>query len=235
MKIRIRVMSILTAMIIFILVNIDNSSANWYAGIERTPHANGVTAQISAPSIPLNMIEPIQGELSGESNWVSTYYVDSNGKDWLQAGWRYYYGYDTPKQYVEWCINCIGTQGIYDAPNVGNHPWGNTIAYWVDRDSGARWCAYSNGYQRHCEDNLHPVSVTVMAKSEIHSTSLNPLDTTFNNVRYKNPSNNNWYLFNSSRIWVTNYFPYDVWGYNNYHFRTYRHETFEAYIPLLIK
>lgn len=125
--------------------------ASWYAGSER-PDAYGVRAYISAPS-NLDIVEIDQ---SGESNWVSTYYADQNGTDWLQTGWRYFHWYTVPKQYVEWCIDCTdqgGTYAMHDT--IANHTWGTTNDYKVQHIVDEQWCAYTGGYQRFCVNNLN--------------------------------------------------------------------------------
>ena len=158
--------------------------------------ANGITALISTPNDPLYLVEI---PLSGESNWVSTYDIDQNGKrDWLQAGWKMYHWYRVPKQYVEWCIDCIGDQGIYEMKDqFATQSWGTTIDYWVSRDSGSRWCAYTDGLLRFCVDYLHSDPVEVFARSEVHASALNELNTTFDEVRYKDPNDNIFKLFDS--------------------------------------
>ena len=121
--------------------------ASWYAGSERIPVADGVTAQISTPNNPLDLVEI---DLSGVSNWVTTYNSDASGRDWLQAGWSYYHWYNIPKQYVEWCIDCSGNQGTYERKDqFANQAWGTTVDFWVSRETSARRCAYTDGYLRY--------------------------------------------------------------------------------------
>lgn len=171
----------------------------------------------------------------GVSSWVSTYSTDAIGNDWLQTGWKYYYWYSLPKQYVEWCIDCSGNQGTYEMQDeFANQDWGNTIDYWVSRQTGPRWCAYTEMIVRFCVDNLHDIPVEVLAKSEVHDSFWNPLDTVFNDVRYRDPSDEVWKLFDNQRVWVKD-FPYDVQIFSDSYFRTYRIATEEVFLPLVIK
>lgn len=205
--------------------------ASWYAGSERIPIADGVTAEISTPNDPLNLVKT---DSSCVYNWVSTYNSDASGSDWLQAGWAYYHWDSTPKQYVEWCIDCSGDQGTYEMHNqFANQPWGTTVDFWVSRDTGARWCAYTDGYVRYCVDDLYNGSMEVFAKSEVHASPQNPLDTNFNSVRYKDPTSGWWRLFDDQRVWIRD-FPYDVETFSDSHFRTYRVQTTETFLPLVI-
>jgi hypothetical protein len=126
----IRVLSFMIVILAALIVGVDDTLASWYARARRTVDANGITALISTPNAPLYLVEI---PLSGESNWVSTYDIDQNGKrDWLQAGWKMYHWHSIPKQYVEWCIDCIGDQGTYEmkdqfATQSGEQPL--TIGY----------------------------------------------------------------------------------------------------------
>jgi hypothetical protein len=73
----IRISSFTIVILIVLLIGVDDTLANWYAGAKRTVDANGITALISTTNDPLYLVEM---PLSGESNWVSTYDVDQNGK-----------------------------------------------------------------------------------------------------------------------------------------------------------
>ena len=226
-----------TAFIILALISMffqtESGLANWYAGSQRIAAANGVTAVISAPSIPLELVQVNQ---SGLANWVSTYNNDANGTDWIQSGWRFYYGYTTPKQYVEWCIDCDGSQGTYYIDDTfAFHSWGTTIDYWVSREGNTtQWCAFTAGIVRHCAINLHTEPVTVMAKSEVHLSPLNQLNTSFDQVRYKDPADDVWKLFNSQTIWTED-FPYQTIKFSNSSFNNIRVQTTEIYIPIILK
>lgn len=225
-------LSLFFIVIVVVLISPKNTVANWYAGAQRTVLANGITALISTPSIPVNLI---QSGLSGESNWVSTYYNDANGKDWMQAGWLIRWWYNTPWQYVEYCIDYHDN---YDtcvmSPFYAYQYWGTTIDYWVERTTGSTWCAYTEKYLRECVDNLHSAPVTVLAESEIHDYDKNSLNTVFDLVRYKDPSTGYWVLFDSNVLWIK-YLPYTVYTYTNYNFLTYRMITHDVFLPLIIK
>lgn len=206
-----------------------NVSANYYAG-NQLDDAYGVASHISAPS-GLILVEVDQ---SGEANWVSTYDHDDSGTDWLQTGWKYFYGYSVPKQYVEWCIDCIGQQGTYQIHDTfSNHIWGTTIDYKVQRVDSTQWCAYTGGYLRYCVNNLHDNPVMVMVKSEIFETSFNPVDTYYDQSRYLDPIDNTWKLLDSGITWHID-FPYNLEVFSSYNFHTYRTNTIEIYMPMII-
>jgi hypothetical protein len=136
---------------------------------------------------------------------------------------------------VEYCINCIGSQGTYFVNEVANQTWGTTVDYWVSRTNNtAQWCATTAGVQRVCVNNLNNAPVKVMAKSEVHDSSLNPLNTYYSQLKYKSPSNNLWYSFDSQRTIHEN-FPYDVQILTNTYFHSYRMVPHEVYLPLVIK
>lgn len=218
--------------IIFALVLTKNALASWWAGAERLVFANGITAQISTPDTPLDLIDIAS---SGVSNWVSTYASDANGVDWIQAGWRFYWWYSVPKQFVEWCIDCTGSNPIYEMKDqFAIQNWGTVVDYWVDRDVNARWCASTEGVVRFCVENLHSTPVEVLAQSEIHDSSMNPLDTTFNQVRYKDPIDGVFKFFDNQTRWIE-LFPYGVEKFSNSHFRTYRMVTNNLYLPLVVR
>jgi hypothetical protein len=104
----------------------------------------------------------------------------------------------------------------------------------VENITGFTWCAYTGGLKRFCVDNLHGGGIKVMAKSEVFISSLNSLDTIFSQVRYKNPYDNVWYLFDNRRNWIKD-FPYDIEIFSNSHFRTYRVNTPMIYLPVINK
>jgi hypothetical protein len=210
---------------------VDNTLADWWAGNSRQ-NAYGATALISSPLNPLILITD-----TGQSNWVSTLHQHNDLKDWIQSGWRYYeyYTEDVPAQYWEFCDNCWDPGFIHDHLNYGFHNWDTTVDYWVIWDENERWCAYSGPgttIQRHCQPNLHAAPILIVAKSEVHDSPLNPLDTTFSDVRYK-AADVIWRLFDQNRF--TSDFPYGVEVYANYHYRTHRLSTYDIYLPIVIK
>lgn len=203
-------------------------AANWYAGSQEGD-ANGVRAYISTPMI-INIIS------GGEANWVSSFFHDGNGDDWIQTGWRYYQGYyGNPRQYVEWCIDCTefgGTYRIEDSFATQN--WGTTIHYRVSDFGNGRWCAYTEGYLRFCVDNIHTTPVAIMAMSEIHISSQNQLNTDFNVVQYYDSTEGSWKDFGPNLLWVMD-FPYSVEIFTDSHFRTYRSNTHDLFLPNILK
>ena len=208
----------------------NRTYADWQVGNYRDS-TNGVTALIFTPGTRPFLIE---AGSSGQANWVSTLVEDINGKDWLQAGWRYYYWDAVPKHYYEYCIDCqiegLGTYYIDDS--FATQTWGTVVDYWIIWDGNQRWCAYTASIQRECVDNLHTAPALVLGKSEVHNYLRNELDTTFDQVRYKD-SANNWRLFDQSHFNTSG--PYRVEIYSNYHYRTYRISTHEIYLPTISK
>jgi len=73
-----------------------------------------------------------------------------------------------------------------------------------------------------------------MVKSKVHATSMNPLDTYYDQVRFLDPADNTLKLFDSQRIWQKD-FPFDIVIFSNSHFHSYRLETQEVYLPIVIK
>jgi len=226
----IRVIVALTVVIIGIIC-VDRVSAKdrWYAGAVREVLSNGITAIISTPQNPLEIYT------YGESNWVTAYYIDGNGRDWLQTGWIYLKTDSIPKQYVEWCLDYGSpTQTCGRAPDFATQGWGNSIAYWVFKQNNARWCAYPAGIETLCVDNLSSNSLGTQVASEIHKDPRNALDTTFDQVRYKDPSDNLWKPYDDPILWVEE-FAYRVERSSNSHFRTYRLTTKEIFLPLIFQ
>ena len=213
-----------------LLINTTTLSANWYAGSQRS-EANGIWANIDTPD-NLNMVTI---DLSGEFNWVSTYYSNQNGISWIQTGWKFFYWYSSPKQYVEWCINCTDQSGTYEMKDAfANQNWSTQIDYLVEHITQKQWCAYTNGVIRYCVINLHSSPVTVMAKSEVSGSVMNPLSTYYSQVKYKDPNDGSWSFFDDQRIWHSD-FPYDTEKYSNSNFLAYRTNTKEIFLPLVLK
>lgn len=213
-----------------LLSNTKTLSANWYAGSQRY-EANGVWANIDTP-YNLDMVTIDQ---SGESNWVSTYYSDQYGRSWIQTGWKFFYWYSNPKQYVEWCINCTDQSGTYEMKDAfANQNWSTQIDYLVEHITHKQWCAYTNGVLRYCVINLHYGPTLVMAKSEVSASLMNPLSTYYSQLKYKDPNDGDWKFFDDQRIWHSD-FPYDTEKYSNSNFLAYRTDTEEIFIPLIMR
>lgn len=115
-----------------------------------------------------------------------------------------------------------------------NHTWGTTTDYKVQHIVDEQWCAFTGGYQRFCVNNLNRYEIKVMAKSEVHATLMNPLNTHYDQVRFLDPADNTWKLFDNQRIWHKD-FPFDVVIFSNAHFHSYRVETQEVYLSIVMK
>jgi len=182
---------------------------SWYARNRKTG-VYGVKANISAPSQA-----PYLASL-GQSNWVSL-----PGNNWVQAGWRYYLGSEMPIPYIESCItNTTRCDGGYQIKQYDEAPqsWGTAILYQVTWFGANTWCGTVADKTPICTFNVRSAPSEVQAFSEIHSSSLNALDTNFINVSYLD-ANGNWFLFNYP-FWLENY-PYRIDKTQNYLFHTY--------------
>jgi hypothetical protein len=228
----IRFLFCLIPFLLITLIGTHSALANWRAGAERRIPVDGITALITTPQNPLDLFDAAS---SGVSNWISTFESDSNGRNWMQAGWKFYWWYSLPKQYVEWCIDCSGSQGTYEMrEQFATQNWGTTVDYWVDRGANSRWCASTAGVVRYCVDNLHSTSVEVIAKSEVHDSMKNPMNTIFDQVRYKDPADGVYKLFDYQVLWLKD-FPYNVEVFSYSHYRTFRLTTNDIYLPIVVR
>lgn len=177
---------------------------SWYTGNGRY-EAYGVRARISVPS-SLYIHE------SGESSWVSI-----PMPYWVQAGWRYYNGlfWPAPKRYIEYNHPVLG----YGINHIGDAEWNTTDEYQVYWDPFlSRWCAsvvYVSGHE--CYDVASAPSL-VLARSEVHVSSQNQLDTYFSEVYYMDDTQL-WFLFDQEH-WIEEA-PYRVYKYHFYEFQNY--------------
>lgn len=111
--------------------------------------------------------------------------------------------------------------------SFGNQSWGTSEDYWVVwRDDRTVWCAIIDGVEEHCK-YVHIAPITVQAKSEVHISSLNELDTIFQSVRYKDTQV--WRYFDQKNF--SSDAPYFVDANTNYDYRNYRGNT--IYLPLV--
>jgi hypothetical protein len=172
----------------------------------------GVKAVISAPVQSPYLVNIIidGGQYSGESNWVSipTYPSDPN---WVQAGWRYYYGWLLPKRYIEHKDSMSG----YDIEEYELQTWGTAVEYRVEWQSESAWCGFIPGHSecysiRPAPDNM------VFARSEVHASPLNGLDTDFISVSYLD-ANNQWILFDQSHWVIQAPYAIDQWQPHLFH------------------
>ncbi|WKZ36954.1 MAG: hypothetical protein QY332_03325 [Anaerolineales bacterium] len=163
----------------------NTPAPSWHLGNFR-PDAYGVRANISAPDQAPSLQD------SGESNWVSL-----PMSYWVQSGWRYYKGWIWAWSYVESFSPTTG----YEIIEYSIHGWGNIIEYKVDWAGGTTWCGWIHGVNKACYSaQLAPI--TVSARSEVHVSSQNELDTYFWNVFYKD-ANGIWYMFDQD-LWQEN-------------------------------
>lgn len=175
----------------------------WYTGNDQS-NAYGIKAVISAPS-------SLYIDESGESSWVSI-----PSPYWVQTGWRYYKGlfWFAPKRYIEHVHPITG----YEINHYGYQDWGTAEQYQVYWDGGTTWCGAILTEPPECY-NLRSAPSWVFARSEIHVSSQNELNTNFSNVYYLD-STFNWLLFNQGN-WVEDA-PYSVDKVQYYEFHNYR-------------
>lgn len=153
----------------------------WYTGNSQTA-SYGVRANISAPGIPLNIVQ------SGVSS-----YVTSPLPHWIQTGWHYLLGLNYfPEKYVEY--EPPGS-GNYQLIYYGTQNWGETSEYKVVWLNGTVWCAWIDGDEKVCVDIGMGAPLVVLAHSEVHDSPQNELNTDFSSVYYLD-SNNQWLYFN---------------------------------------
>jgi hypothetical protein len=221
------VVSVLSATVLWLKPALAQD--RWYVGFVRNVlKVNGITAEISTP------LDPLELSSSGISNWVSTRHSDGLGADWLQAGWRYFIGYSIPKQYWEVCYDCIGEDGWWFLEDrFATQNWGTVVDYWVLYDN-SQWCAITAGLQRTCFSDLHPAPAEVQVMAEVHYDPMNPLNTTFNNVRFKDPADNVFKLSDGLGGYWSEDPPYDYYRSTFYYFHTYRWPVVQ-YIPDVLR
>lgn len=185
------------------------TEGHWYTGNNRT-NSYGVKANISAPSQPPYQIVALH---SGQSSWVSLSYPF-----WLQAGWRYYEGWPAAKRYIEWMMpNPPPGENPYDFAYHGTQSWGDITEYRVVWAGGLTWCGWIGSFQYECKE-IQSAPQYVQARSEIHVSDLNELDTNFFAVQYMD-ANGMWHVFDQS-LWVEDA-PYVVD--KTYYYQYYNH------------
>jgi hypothetical protein len=202
--------------VLSVLFTIDYASANWYAGNRRL-NAYGVKANIWTPT------NPIYIEEDGQSNWVSL-----PRPYWIQSGWRYFYGWSSPKSYVEFCSPPCQNPDDRQLFDYEDQNWGSIKEYKVDHYQSNTWCASIAGVLKRCEIiTSAPNEMQVL--SEIHLNPNNELDTRFSAVYYRT-QNGTWFLFDQTN-WREDY-PYKIQKDQLYYFRTYREtRLFLPFIP----
>jgi hypothetical protein len=177
---------------------------SWYTGND-LPDAYGVKARISVPS-------SIYIHEGGESSWVSI-----PVPFWVQAGWRYYDGlfWPAPKRYIEFNHPIIG----HEINHFGNQEWSTTEEYIVYWDPFlSRWCGQIFFVAGPSCYDVASAPQWVFARSEVHVSSGNQLDTYFSDANYMD-SENQWHLFDQEH-WLEQA-PYRVYKYHFYEFQNY--------------
>ena len=235
-----RVFSVLSIVFVVSFLYATSSFAaqypTWHGGIQAYS-GNGISAKISTPADPLALVKA--GIMNGVSSWVSTFWDDSQSNDyWMQAGWRYYQDDTYPKLYWEYCKECDTQNPVYDLREVGTQVWNSKIIYLIERSTSdpLTWCAYySTGTYftlMRCVPNLHPDPLYLMVNAEVHNDARNNINTLFEEVKYKDPTDNDWKSVSS--VYAVNYgeFPYQLNLINNYDkFEVIRSTTNDYFAP----
>ena len=79
-----------------------------------------------------------------------------------------------------------------------DQPWGNTRGYKIDHYSNTTWCASVNDELKLCKI-VRVAPTDMLARSEIHSSLKNELDTQFSSVYYRT-SDGLWHYFDQE-LW----------------------------------
>jgi hypothetical protein len=164
----------------------EKSLASWHAGNRRSL-AYGVKTNIFTPYTPPYMY-PYIG--ISQSNWVST-----PGSYWLQIGWIYYYGWDQPLAYYEYCVYPCLSDDDYEQEWFEFMDWNTYTSFRVQNipsinKTYGTWCAYKNDIAIICSPNLVNPPVEVQVMSESHHP-WNDINTYYTSVSY----------LDSSRVW----------------------------------
>ena len=128
----------------------------WYAGRIQY-EAYGGYATIFTNESPPFLIEETG---SGISSRVST-----PGLWWMQAGWRYYYDYSTPRTYCEFKSWLTGNRTMKEVDDIG---WDSGAFYLIESIGGDNWCAYIDGELCDCNNYSMTPPVHLQAHSEVH-------------------------------------------------------------------
>lgn len=189
---------------------------SWYAGAKQTG-IYGVKALISAPA----QAPFIDGASppSGQSNWVSI-----PAPYWIQAGWRYYENIPegpVALPYVEWRMTSAPLgESAYGYRNYGEdiQAWGTSKLYTVEWLSRESWCGTVGDNTPICKIVGVSPPQDGFARSEVHASSLNQLNTLFSAVMYQD-ANGDWHLFDQG-LWRMDS-PYNIDIYSDSQFRNY--------------
>lgn len=211
---------------IFLMIYATGAHASWYSDYEGGDFY-GLWATIWTPSSA-----PYTPEYAGQSNSVTT-----TMPYWMQTGWRYYAGDTLPDKYWEYCaINCENDDSQFDRQPAGKQSWNTGIKYEVSFDGSLgpkTWCAWIGGIKIKCKDNVKSPPSYMIAQSEVHFDSRVQVNTLFQSVYTKNASGY-WVGANLDNHLFAD-FPYAIVKLSSVNFRTYRLQTHDVFLPLVIK
>jgi hypothetical protein len=179
----------------------------WYAGRYQINGYGGYATIFTNENPPFTFAD----DDSGMSSWVSL-----PKPWWIQAGWRYYHGWSTPRMYSEYNSWLSGHFKKDEGP-IG---WNSAALYLIENIGNDNWCAYIDGDLVLCDNYLQYPPSQIQAYTEVHYSTLNEIDTLFADVGYKD-SSMEWTGFDSDGGWKED-FPYGVrkWSFGFFH--TYR-------------
>lgn len=197
-----RFLAVVILVLTFFMVAAQPVWASWYAGNYQTS-AYGIQANIYTPSSAPYLAS------SGESNSVTT-----TAPYWVQTGWRYYKNWANARPYVEYNLSTG-----YDLTEYGTQSW-DTYKNYKLYHSVSGWSVFIDSDLKLCVSGggLPTTPTTLIAQSEVHSSSSNELDTTFSSVYWRN-SNGTWTAFNQDHFFEDS--PYHVTDTYYYRFDCY--------------
>lgn len=182
---------LIIVVVVFTLITFITASialASWYAGYTDYD-LYGAWATIWTPSSPPYLAPP--DNASGQSNWVSTV-----GPYWMQAGWLFYHGENTPTRYWEYCAqNCETNPAQYKLQRLSAQAWSTGVKYSVEYD-GAQgpqtWCAWIDGVREVCKNDIRSAPSTMEIMTEVHYSTENHIDTSFASIRIRPTETGAW-------------------------------------------
>jgi hypothetical protein len=174
--------------------------ATWYVG-NRHDDSYGAKADIAAPT-------SLAIQQGGEANWVSI-----PQPYWVQAGWRYYLGWSTPRMFLEHLGPVVG----YGIREPQEQAWGTVQQFRVEWTSDTLWCAWIGDEYSDCQE-VAPAPAQVQAYSDLHYDNQNELNTEFSEVYYRD-AQGQWFLLDEG-LWREDA-PYLVDKIQPWHFRNH--------------
>jgi hypothetical protein len=157
------------------------SYCRWYVAKIRTTLSKGGRAYVgTTPQMP-----PLLGRNTyGQSHSVTT----SGALPFVQAGWRYYENYSSPRPFVEICSSTSCNQFEHGSIN-----WNSSQQYQIYSPSGnSTWCGYLGTTQYECGLTSGGTSNQINWQSEVHLSHAIEVNTPFSGAEYKDAMTGLW-------------------------------------------